>query len=183
VGKTHQPNYRTACSRPYFSGQYPATQVILRRPNKSQTLHRIHKSPKLFYILSQMNPMSNFPTMVSILIYMLWCHLRPDLENYFLPQGIPTKILCAILPFAISGTVPAPPKLHLFIIRTFGKMLKSWFYVIQIHVSLPLSPFLTPCSHTPSVLSLAVTNLCTYTELQVQIHSVNVPPLCTLAQH
>jgi hypothetical protein len=71
---------------------------------------------------------------------MLWCHLRPDLQNYFLPQGIPTKILRAFLPFAISGTVRAHLKLHLFIIRTFVNMLSSWscfiFYVTRTYVRL-----------------------------------------------
>jgi hypothetical protein len=67
--------------------------------------YRIHKSPLLVPILSQIDPLHTIPSLRSILI--LSTHLRLGLPSSLFPSGFPTKILNAFL-FPHSCYIPCP---------------------------------------------------------------------------
>jgi hypothetical protein len=68
--------------------------------------YRVHKSPLLVHILTQINPIHTFPSYLrSILI--LSTYLRLGLPSGLFPSGFPTNILYAFLLSRIRATFPA----------------------------------------------------------------------------
>jgi hypothetical protein len=65
--------------------------------------YRVHNSPPLVPILSQINPVHTTPSYVLILSF----HLRLGLPSGLFPSGFPIKILYAFLFSPIRATWPS----------------------------------------------------------------------------
>jgi hypothetical protein len=77
---------------------------ILRSP---KVHHRVHDSPSLVPILSQINPVHTTPSYLCKIQYNIIISLRLGLPSGLLPSGFPTKILHAFLLGSIHATCPA----------------------------------------------------------------------------
>jgi len=66
---------------------------------KPMVHYRVHNSPPLAPILSQMNPVHNIPSYSLRSILILYFHLRPGFPSGLFPSDFPNKILH---PFLIS---------------------------------------------------------------------------------
>jgi hypothetical protein len=68
--------------------------------------YRVHKSPPLVPILSQINPVHTTPFHLQFIL-ILFTYLRLGLPSGFHPSGFPTNILYAFLFFRIRAIYPA----------------------------------------------------------------------------
>jgi hypothetical protein len=93
---------------------------ILRNP---KVHHRVHKSPPLVPILSQLDAVPTIPSYLSLRsILILSTHLRLGLPSVLFPSGFPTNILYAFLVSPIRATCPA----HLILIT-----LIKYSYIVK----------------------------------------------------
>jgi hypothetical protein len=77
--------------------------------------YRVHKSPPLVPILSQIDLVHTIPSYISKIILILAIHLRLGLPSGFFPTGFPTNILYAFLYEPHSCYMPCPshsPRLY-----------------------------------------------------------------------
>jgi hypothetical protein len=127
---------------------------ILRNP---KVHHRVHKSPPLVPILSQIDPVYTIPLRY---ILIMSAHLRLGLPSGLFSSGFPTNILDAIVVPLISVTCPCPSHplwldLSNYIWRGAQviKLLIMQFSPVSRHFTSFRSKYslTTPCSQTPSV--------------------------------
>jgi hypothetical protein len=76
--------------------------------------YRVHKSPPLVHIMSQMNPINTIPLRS---ISILFTHLHIGLPSGLFPSGFPTNILYVFFFSIIRATCPAHLILIDFIIQ------------------------------------------------------------------
>jgi hypothetical protein len=95
----------TELSPSWEAANCAATQELPSILWNPKVRHRVHKSPTLVPILSQIDPTRSHPiSLRSILI--LSTHLRLGLSSCLLPSGFPTNILYALLFPPIRATCP-----------------------------------------------------------------------------
>jgi hypothetical protein len=121
--------------------------------------YRVHKSPPLVLILSQINPIHTIPSYLSKINFNIVHHLRLGLPSGLFPSGFPTNILCKFLFNAAHAKCPVHIiLLHLIIVIILGEKL----------LMMQFSPSLLPL-HLSSVQILSA--------LSSQTPSIYVPPL------
>jgi hypothetical protein len=104
-----------------------ATQEIQNIWLKLKVHYRIHNSPPLFPILSQINPVNASPFYFLIYILVLSTQLSVGLPSGLFPSGFPTNILYAspfptIRPTCLVHPIP----LNLTIVIILGEEYKLW---------------------------------------------------------
>jgi hypothetical protein len=112
---------------PYWeAANFTATHELPSILRNSKVHHRVHKSPPLVPIRSQIDPVHTIPTHLrSILI--LSAHLRLSLPSSLFSSGFPNNILYGFLVSPIRATRPAHLiLLDLIIIIMFGEEYKWW---------------------------------------------------------
>jgi hypothetical protein len=82
-----------------------ATQELPSMLWNPKVHYRVHKSPPLAPILSQIDPIPTIPSYLSKIILILSTHLRLGLPSRLFPSGFPTNILYALLfaPFVLHA--------------------------------------------------------------------------------
>lgn len=91
------------------------------------TIHyRIHNSPPLFPVLSQMNPVHALTTYVFKIHFNIISHIGLCSLRGLAPSGFPTKAVCAFLVSDIRATHPVQVTLLDFLTRiVFGGEYQS----------------------------------------------------------
>jgi uncharacterized protein YjaZ len=91
---------------------HSATEEIYHLLQNPNVRYRVHKSPQLVLIMSQMNSVDNIRTyLLSILI--LSSHLRLGLQSSFFSWGFPTKIFVYIISTCVLHDQTISPSLIL----------------------------------------------------------------------
>jgi hypothetical protein len=70
--------------------------------------YRVHKSPSLVHILSQINPIHTIPSYLSKIHLILPTHIRLGFPSCLFPSGFSPNILYAFLCFLHSCCMPCP---------------------------------------------------------------------------
>jgi hypothetical protein len=95
--------------------------------------YRVHKSPLLVPILSQIDPVHTTPSYPSKSILILSTHLRLDLPSGLFSSGFPINILYAFLfPHSYYMPYPSHPS-WLIILILFGDEIE-YIYFYEIYV-------------------------------------------------
>jgi hypothetical protein len=93
-------------SLPWEEDSWAATQQFLRISRSPKAHYRVHKSPPLVPILSQINPPHTTPSYLSTINFTFIIHLYLGFPSDLFPSGFPTKILYAFLFLFIRATCP-----------------------------------------------------------------------------